>query len=52
MMKQEKLYIHAERVDDFNDRRYEVAVTVTVPAESIGEAIESVVSGMREIGVA
>ena len=52
MRRQEKLTIFAERLDDFADRRYEISVTVIVPAESIGEAIEAVVGAMKEIGVA
>jgi hypothetical protein len=48
----EKVSIFAERVDDFNDRRYEVTITVTVPAESVGEAITSVLSAMTDIGLA
>jgi len=50
--RQEKVTIFAERVDDWNDRRYEVTITVYVPAESIGEAIEAVIGAVKEIGVA
>ena len=50
--RQEKVTIFAERVDDWNDRRYEVSITVYVPAESIGEAIEAVIGAVKEIGVA
>lgn len=48
----EEVTVFAHRVDDFNDRRYEVSITVVIPAESVGEAIEAAVSAMREIGVA
>lgn len=49
---QEELSVFAHRVDDFADRRYEVSVTVTVPAESVGEAVEAVLSALKDIGVA
>jgi hypothetical protein len=48
----EKVTVFAERVDDWNDRHYEVTVTVYVPAESVGEAILAVVNALTDIGVA
>jgi hypothetical protein len=49
---QEEVTVFAHRVDDFNERRYEVSVTVSVPAESVSEAITSVLSALADIGVA
>ena len=49
---QEEVTVFAHRVDDFNEQRYEVSVTVTVPADSVSEAITSVLSALAEIGVA
>jgi hypothetical protein len=48
---QEEVMVFAHRVDDFAERRYEVSITVTVPAESVSEAITSVLSALAEIGV-
>ena len=45
----ERVTVHAERVDDFNDRRYLVTVTLIVPAESIADAVELVVGTIGSI---
>ena len=48
----DEVSIFAHRSDDFADPRFVVDVTVTIAADSVGEAIEAVVSALRDIGVA
>lgn len=43
---EETLTVYAERVDDFNTRRYRVHVSVTIPADSVGEAVGAVVEAV------
>lgn len=45
----ERVSITAERVDDYADRRYLITAVLTVPAESMGQALSSVVGVLEDL---